>query len=507
MAGAGANTRNRAALDFVQQIDLAGRDFGASGDVRPSPAFRNPAASAGPQSNAGGGRRVLMIATRFPPSPAVGAIRIRKFVKYLGEFGWQPVVVTGPASRGDGDELAWDELPANIHVTRIPAWCDHWPRVISRRIATLIHRASYIDIRATRAGIEWRLQRFFNGLSFPDRNIWRIGAAVNRIVRLHQLHRFDAIFSSGMPFSDHIVALVAQSILRIPWIADFRDPWAEYIHAPTASGVLQRHMTSWAEAAVVHRAARVVSVNDAMTARFRERYRGIRPDRFVTVENGFDPADFAGADSSTARSEFRILHAGSFYGKRSPAKLLAAFQRFVERTPGARARATLDFAGRLGEHKGLIQTSAANGGVRAVGLLPHATAAQSIAEADVNVVILPNVKGGGLDSTAKIYECLGSRRPLLALVPSNGAAAQLLRGFEGVWQCDPDDIEGAATAIGDIYRRRLIDNLKPRPNSPALENLTRRSQTRRLAAHLNAIAPSRRGVPASFRAIARGYHP
>lgn len=488
----------------MRQIDLAGRDFGALKDDWPRLALRGPSKSGGPQPDAECHRRVLMIATRFPPSPAVGAIRIRKFVKYLDEFGWQPVVVTGPASRRDVDEHAWDELPVNLEVARTAAWWDRWPRLLSRRIANAVHRVAGCDVRTSRAGLEWRFQRFFNRVSFPDRNIWRIGSAIAQIVRLHQRHRFDAIFSSGMPFSDHMVALAAQTILRLPWIADFRDPWAEYIHAPHATGALRLWLTEWAEAAVVRRAARVVSVNDAMTARFRERYRGIRGDRFVTVENGFDPDDFAGANTFAARSEFRILHAGSLYGMRSPATLLAAFQRFVEQTPGARTRATLNFAGRLGEHAGLIESSAARENVRVHGLLSHSAAAKATAEADVNVVILPNVPGGQLDSTAKIYECLGSRRPLLALVPTSGAAAQLLRGFDGVWQCDSDDVEAAAAAIGEIYRRRLIDDLKPRPSTPALEILTRRSQTQRLADLLNAIAPSRRGVPVPARTVVGG---
>lgn len=446
-----------------------------------------------------------MIATRFPPSPAVGAIRIRKFVKYLGEFGWTPVVVTGPVMRGEREEAARHDLPSNLQVVRMPAWCDAWPRVFSRRLSGIVHQMWGRDIRTTRAGFEWRMQHIFERFGLPDRNIWRMGAALRRITRLHRQHRFDAIFSSGMPFSDHIIALIAQSILRIPWMADFRDPWAEYIHGSASPTSHEQTWTRWMESAVVHRAAQVVSVNDAMTDRFRERYPRVRADRFATVENGFDADDFAEADATVARREFRILHAGSFYGRRTPAPLIAAFERFVNRTPGARGRATLVFAGRLGEHAGLIE-SLASQGIHALGQLSHAEAARATAEADVNVVILPNVPGGQLDSTAKIYECLGSRRPLLALVPSHGAAAQLLRGFDGVWQCDPDDIEAAALAIGDMYCRRLVDNLCPRQNTQALQNITRRSQTRRLADLLTAIAPSRRGVPAPIRAIAGGIH-
>lgn len=500
MTGSAANTRNRAALSLLQQIGLDSAVASAMSAQEPRGLRRNDRAGDG-----AGARRVLMIATRFPPSPAVGAIRIRKFVKYLGEFGWQPVVMTGPAERSECDDAAWEDLPVDLDVVRVPAWCDRWPKVLSRRIAGAVHRASSCDLRTIRAGLAWRMQRIYNRFAFPDRNVWRMGAALRQVARLHRQHRFDAIFSSGMPFSDHVIALAAQSMLRIPWIADFRDPWAEYIHGPTVQSGIERRLTAWAESAVVHRAARVVSVNDAMTARFCERYPRIRPDRFVTVENGFDADDFAGAEAAPARSEFRILHAGSLYGRRSPAPLLAAFRQFVNSTPGAQQRATLSFAGKLGEYAGQIESASAQG-VRNLGLLTHSVAARATAEADVNVVILPNVPGGQLDSTAKIYECLGSRRPLLALVPAEGAAARLLRGFDGVWQCDPDDVEAAAAALGDIYRRRLVDDLKPRPLTPALDNITRRAQTRRLADLLNAIAPSRRGVPASVRAIAGGSH-
>ncbi len=39
-------------------------------------------------------KKVLMIAQYFPPAGSVGTLRITKFVKYLKEFGWQPVVLT-----------------------------------------------------------------------------------------------------------------------------------------------------------------------------------------------------------------------------------------------------------------------------------------------------------------------------------------------------------------------------------------------------------------------------
>ena len=45
------------------------------------------------------GRRVLIIASAFPPTGGPGVQRVAKFVKYLSEFGWEPVVWSGDRYR------------------------------------------------------------------------------------------------------------------------------------------------------------------------------------------------------------------------------------------------------------------------------------------------------------------------------------------------------------------------------------------------------------------------
>ncbi|HWL92172.1 MAG TPA: glycosyltransferase, partial [Phycisphaerae bacterium] len=114
----------------------------------------------------------------------------------------------------------------------------------------------------------WRIDSLVRQLSQPDRGIWRSPSAVAMALRLHQRYRFDAIFSSGMPFSDHLTALAVRRLICRPWIADFRDPWVEYVHWPQWNGGLSRRFAHWAESTVIRHAAGVVSVNDHMTARF-----------------------------------------------------------------------------------------------------------------------------------------------------------------------------------------------------------------------------------------------
>lgn len=438
-------------------------------------------------------RRVLIIASRFPPVASVGATRVRKFVKFLSEFGWDPHVITGASRKGDltlhdarraSDFESLADVPAQVAVHRLGAALDHWPTYLARaaaqRLAPMTCAFGVDELRWCGA-LKWRFERLHNALAFPDRGIWRLPSTVRLALRFHRQHRFDAIFSTGMPFSDHVTAMVIQSLIRRPWLADFRDPWVEYIHWQQWQSEWGRRLTAAAESAVVRRAAFVISVNDAMTGRFAARYRGVRPAKFVTIANGYDPADFPKMTAHRPTAGFRLLYAGSLYGARTPQTMLAAFRKFLDETPGSRRHAYFDFAGRPGPHVDELLQASDAGNVRYLGMLPHGKALEAMAAADVNVILLPNLPGSANDSTAKLYECLGSSRAILAAIPLDGAAANELRRFEGAKICDPDRIDQISQAIGEYYQAWLSNGLVVRRPASLLATVTRRHQTGQLA--------------------------
>src|SRR5512132_3440110 len=70
-----------------------------------------------------GVKKLLVIAYFFPPSGSVGVYRTLKFVKYLPEFGWEPVVLT--VSNGKFpvyDESLLKLIPAGVEVHRCASW-------------------------------------------------------------------------------------------------------------------------------------------------------------------------------------------------------------------------------------------------------------------------------------------------------------------------------------------------------------------------------------------------
>jgi hypothetical protein len=448
-------------------------------------------------------RNVLVVASRFPPVASVGATRVRKFAKYLGEFGWSPVVITGATRHGNvtaddprrsADYESLCDLPGDVPIHRLSAVLDHWPSHLARSCAGKLARFKLLtgrDEHAWTGVLKWRFQTLHDRFAFPDRGIWRLPSAIALAVRLHRRHNFDAIFSSGMPFSDHLIGLALHRALRIPWLADFRDPWVEYIHWQQWQSNWGHRLTRWAESAVVRGASCVISVNEHMTERFVARYGTRAAAKCVTIPNGFDPADFPVCVEARPGSRFRLLYAGSLYKTRSPLSVLEAFRRFLTEVPGSREHAKFDFAGRPGPYVDEFNKASDEGMVEHLGMLPHSAALREMAAADANVVILPNLPGSENDTTTKLYECLGSGQAVLAVIPRDGAAADVLRGHEGVWMCDPDDVEGITQSITDMYRLWLTGGLKTNRLPEKLQAHTRRYQAECLASCLDAAVSSR----------------
>ncbi len=68
-------------------------------------------------------KKVLIITYYWPPSGGAGVQRWLKFVKYLRDFGWEPVIYT-PSNPGFPvfDETLGKDIPADIEVIKTPIW-------------------------------------------------------------------------------------------------------------------------------------------------------------------------------------------------------------------------------------------------------------------------------------------------------------------------------------------------------------------------------------------------
>lgn len=403
-------------------------------------------------------RRVLVVAGSFPPSAAVGAQRTLRLLHQLDPRAWDVTVLTlSPETYRSGtpiDERALDRVPSTVRVVRAPAL-----RPFERLGGRIRGRAPAAEAPAARqsgrADRPRRTAGWLRGLrraaqaacALPDRDASWILPAVSAARRLYRSDRPEVIFSTGPPYSAHVVASLLARLWNRRWVAEFRDPWAR---APWREDRYAFEHRVWAmlERAVVRRADAAVFVTRANQREFVEHYGpGVIP-RFHVVPNGCDPSDFAALIRRPPEDRFIVLHAGSLYGGRSPLPLFRAIARGCTAGLIDRARFRLRLIGRVSMPGVDLRREVVSLGIGdVVEFIPHVprgVALQAMVDASVLLVLQPVTK---VSVPAKLYEYLATGRPILALAEADGDTAATVLASPAAVVVPPADEDGILAAI------------------------------------------------------------
>ncbi|HLA63689.1 MAG TPA: glycosyltransferase [Rhodothermales bacterium] len=426
-------------------------------------------------------RRVLVVAYYFPPAGGPGVQRVLKAVKYLHASGWQPTVLTvadGAFPQHDPSLAA--DVPPGVEVVRTRA-LDPFG-VYGRLTGKKGTAAVPVGTAAGGGGAADRVARWARAnLFLPDARVGWVPFATRAALRLHRAERFDAVLTSGPPHSVHLIGRALARKTGVPWVADFRDPWTgiNFYHELPMTGAARRFDRAL-EGSVLREAGRLVTVSPTWAAALADK-AGRSAEDVAVVHNGFDAADFAGLEGVAPPADrFVLAHVGSLYGARNPQALWTALGRL--RAAGRLERFTLKLVGAVdAAARAEAAAHGLDGLLEATGYVPHAEAVRAMRAATALLLL---VEGFGLDRgmiTGKLYEYLGSGRPVVGLGPADGDAARLLTETGAGRMLARDDAD-ALTA----YLDALITDWEqgtPRPGAPpeAAAPYTREAQTALLA--------------------------
>jgi glycosyltransferase involved in cell wall biosynthesis len=231
--------------------------------------------------------------------------------------------------------------------------------------------------------------------------------------------------------------------MGIPWVADLRDSLVANPHRRAERLVVRaKEQGEHAIARLVARNAdAIVAVSEAIVDELRER----EPRGTVHhISNGSDFDDFAGLEY-TRGTRFRITHTGSFFGKRDPRPFLTALARVddvVARFVGDFRAADREWAESLGL------------GAR-LELHPHVSRREALAlqrDSDALLLLIPEADGRGQGVlSGKVFEYVAAERPILAAVPPEGAAAELIRETGTGLVAAPDDVPALMRALSELH--------------------------------------------------------
>ena len=430
-------------------------------------------------------KKALIITYYWPPSGGGGVMRWLKFVKYLPELGWQPVIFTpenpDPSSV---DESLLREIPQEAIVLKLPIW---EPYDIYRKLTgkpkEAKFKAGYIS-EASSHGWKDRLSVFIRGnLMIPDPRKYWIRPAVKFLVKYLEDNPVDVIITTGPPHSMHLIGLQLRKKLNIPWIADFRDPWTniDFYH--------KLRLTKWADRKHRSLEKKVLETADVVSTvswNWASDFKRIVPREIEVLTNGYDPEDFQ-FGSIVPDQYFSIIHIGSFNTDRNPEALWEVLAGKAQSDEGFRKNLKIRFVGQTdGSIIHSLDMKGLGENIEDAGYVDHRKSLEMLKRSQVLLLPLndaPNVAG---IIPGKLFEYMAAERPILVIGPKDGDTARIVSGTGAGRVAGFTEKDEIRHILDDFYRAYLENRLSA--NSREILKYSRKELTAQLVKIMERIA-------------------
>lgn len=393
--------------------------------------------------------------------------------KYLAEFGWNPVIITPePGIYHTFDSSLMDEVEKhNIEVVRV-------------RNGSLFQSTGKKNKRIRYSEAKGKLLRLFTSwFLLPDNKRGWIEHAVEKAIQLHSRERFDAVFSTGPPFSNHLIAAEVKKYTGLPIILDYRDDWLDnqYVTYPT-----KWHRAKMAELEYnsIQASNSITAVNSAYENILFKRYPFIR--RPIILPNGYDPEITTNNSIKEVNHKFVITYSGLFHFQSQPDQFLKAVTIALKRNPDLKKDIQIQFVGSGGKvYEKLIKKLGLNEIVSFKGYKSHKETVQILRNSDLLLLILSDKTKMRNVTPGKMYEYFGTRKPVLALVPK-GISRHLLKRYKAAMVAHPQDVSMISHELLKFYELWKKDKL-PQGDQIFSESFNRKKQSEKLAGILNSV--------------------
>jgi glycosyltransferase involved in cell wall biosynthesis len=423
-------------------------------------------------------KKVLIITYYWPPVGGSGVQRWLKMSRYLQSFGWEPVIYTPEnPSFGTIDKSLLKDVPPDIEVIQLPIW-EPYQLFAGIKGKKGMITASDIRIREKKTILDkiflWLRGNFF----IPDPRVFWVKPSVKFLPDIIQSNKIDAVITTGPPHSLHLIGRRLKKKAGIKWIADFRDPWTQWdLYEEFPMTRWARHLQKKLERKVLQEADEVFTNNDFVRTQFEE----IAGRTVKVISNGYDEADFKDFQKKDTE-KFTIRHIGIIDEMRDPVNFIKALKLFIKDHPDDELK--VEFIGNVAEtfRNKVVNDDKLSQYIQFKSHQPHEEIIKLYEKTDVLLLVLANTKNAAGNTPGKIYEYLASGARILALGPTEGEVADILRHTESgkiAAHHDTPQIKAILEGFFNAYTQNAIHENKH------VEEYSRRAQAGKVAEILN----------------------
>jgi len=430
-------------------------------------------------------KRVLIISYYWPPSGGAGVQRWLKFVKYLRNFGWEPVIYTpGNPEFPELDHSLAKDIPAGIEILKQTIWepYDTYKKLLGQRKDEKIN-AAFLSEKKKNSALEnlsvWIRGNFF----IPDARKFWIKPSIKFLTGYLKENPVKAVISTGPPHSMHLIALEVAERVNIPWLADFRDPWTNIdfykdLKLTSRADAIHRKL----EKQVLSQADVVTVISPGMAADFGR----IHERTYEVITNGFDPGDTGQSHPPSPDKKFSIAHIGTLVSSRNPETVWIALQDIVATDPEFASDLEIKLVGKV-DYKVMesLEQRGLSGFVRKIDYMPHDEVVKYQQQSRVLLLIINNTPNAKMILTGKFFEYLAAGRPILCLGPADGDAAAILAETQAGLLADFGDVSTMKEHIRSLYNDYVCGSVSTK--SKGIELYSRKELTGKLAKLLDGL--------------------
>jgi hypothetical protein len=392
---------------------------------------------------------VLLVGMQFPPARGSGVYRIRAWAIHLARQGADVTVLAGAddywhVMAGDLDEQLRATVDPRVRVVQVRVPYQHLLRDVKQMTW---FKACFPALHERR--VERQRRRVFPEVYAP-----LVPRFVRAGLRVGLRRKVDVVVATGNPYAQVWAARRISRLLRVPFVADFHDPWTldlwQEAPAFAVDGPEKR-----AERAMVEDADLALTVNRPLLEWYQQEYPTAR-DRVRLVENGF--ADDVVGEVSFAPAvdrPLRFVFIGTIRGDLPLEEFLAGWELALE--DPVMQGAQMEFWGYLGFFRARAEGIRARveGGTPGVsyrGPVSQTELHHLLSRADVMAMLLTSSR---FVTAGKGYDYMASGRTVLGVHdPRNdttGAFADY-PAFVGVEAVTPEGVRDGILRAAHLAR-------------------------------------------------------
>jgi glycosyltransferase involved in cell wall biosynthesis len=374
----------------------------------------------------------------------------------MGTYGWEPIILTVKNGNFEStdDSLAKD---ANS-IAKIFTANSIEPHSIFEKLKSLlpnipIQKSSGNNSKTSDTNFFEHLAEYIRlNLFIPDSRIGWFYPAYKMGIKIIKEEKPDIIYSTAPPFTAHLIAKRLKQFSKIPWVADYRDPWLECATYNTVGRLsLVKKINRILEKSVLANADKIVVTGENFRELYLQKLEMKDHPKCHIITNGYDTSDTLDSVGPSSK-RFYITYSGTLRNVRYYDKFYEAISLLINNDNAIARDLCVRIIGNIDSStKQQILSILPKANVEFRKHVPYKEALNNLYFPQVLALFIDKVDYNETISTGKIFDYLPTGNPIICIGPIKGDSANIILETYAGKVFSGDDANNISKYILDSY--------------------------------------------------------